>query len=327
MVKEWSPLKEEIRQLYQIEKKPLHEVMRLVKGKHRFHASERSYRSQLRKWGYMKYSTESFPNPRVRNPRLVQVGRSSVHRQSSATDTSTSYPRTASFPSDMSFAAVHTSSLNDLYHGPADTTMMDTGGLPLADLNPLDLNQQDSEGKTRLHRATINGSMDEIKELLHSGAAVHLKDFLGNEPLQYAVGALNSKATDLLLRFGANANTKGNMGYSPLHLAVEHGAILDKLLFHGAAPCAQDDEGNTPLHIAISTPSAYSKHPKSVIDSLLRSGSDVNLANKAGITPFHKLLGHIVATPAWSNSCRRFSTLVPTFCLTCRATKHHSRSF
>ena len=169
--------------------------------------------------------------------------------------------------------------------------MMDTGGLPLADLNPLDLNQQDSEGKTRLHRATINGSVDEIKELLHSGAAVHLKDFLGNEPLQYAVGALNSEATDLLLRFGANANTKGSMSYSPLHFAVQQGAILDKLLFHGAAPCAQDDEGNTPLHIAISTPSAYSEHPKSVIDSLLSSGSDVNLANKAGITPFHKLLG------------------------------------
>jgi len=39
MVKDWTALQEEIRKLYHVENKPLIEVMRLVKGKHGFHAS------------------------------------------------------------------------------------------------------------------------------------------------------------------------------------------------------------------------------------------------------------------------------------------------
>jgi hypothetical protein len=39
MVKNWEPLKEEIKKLYHTEDKPLKEVMRLIKGKYDFHAS------------------------------------------------------------------------------------------------------------------------------------------------------------------------------------------------------------------------------------------------------------------------------------------------
>lgn len=39
MVKDWEPLRDEIRTLYQVENNPLSEVMRLVKGKHGFIAS------------------------------------------------------------------------------------------------------------------------------------------------------------------------------------------------------------------------------------------------------------------------------------------------
>jgi hypothetical protein len=39
MPKEWDDVKEEIRKLYKTENKTLLEVMRLMKGKHGFHAS------------------------------------------------------------------------------------------------------------------------------------------------------------------------------------------------------------------------------------------------------------------------------------------------
>jgi len=39
MAKDWDVLQEEIKKLYHIEDKPLKEVMRLIKGRHGFHAS------------------------------------------------------------------------------------------------------------------------------------------------------------------------------------------------------------------------------------------------------------------------------------------------
>jgi hypothetical protein len=39
MVKNWTGVKEDIKRLYEVENKPLSEVMRLIKGLHGFHAS------------------------------------------------------------------------------------------------------------------------------------------------------------------------------------------------------------------------------------------------------------------------------------------------
>jgi hypothetical protein len=39
MVKDWTGVKGDIKRLYDVENKPLSEVMRLIKGLHGFHAS------------------------------------------------------------------------------------------------------------------------------------------------------------------------------------------------------------------------------------------------------------------------------------------------
>ncbi|KAF4869420.1 hypothetical protein CGCSCA1_v011317 [Colletotrichum siamense] len=67
MTKDWDPLRDEIKQLYHVENRKLTEVMRIIHGRHDFKASERSYRAKLRKWGYMKYSTQDFPKPNRRS--------------------------------------------------------------------------------------------------------------------------------------------------------------------------------------------------------------------------------------------------------------------
>ncbi|KAK0701908.1 hypothetical protein B0T26DRAFT_757881 [Lasiosphaeria miniovina] len=59
MVKDWTLVHDEICRLYYQDNRPLAEVRRLVKGKFGVIASERSYRTQLVKWGYTKYNTQA----------------------------------------------------------------------------------------------------------------------------------------------------------------------------------------------------------------------------------------------------------------------------
>lgn len=148
------------------------------------------------------------------------------------------------------------------------------------------LGERDSDGKTQLHRATINKTIGQVRSLLSVGVAVDAKDHAGNEPLHYAVIAHEPEILKLLLLFGADVNARGHLGRSPLHLAVSDKEFVHDLLRYGAIVSSQDDKGDTPLHLALS----YGRYDQSIIDTLVKSGSDVNLANHAGITPFHKLL-------------------------------------
>jgi len=156
----------------------------------------------------------------------------------------------------------------------------------------LNINEGDDQGRTRLHRAVIDGEVAEVRQLLFSGAAVNLKDGQGDEPLRYAIFDRNPELVDLLLRFGAGVETRSHLGHRPLHLAVTSKAILDRLLTLGAASSPQDGMGNTPLHLAVSELSAASQlpGPDTVFDSLIAAGANLNLPNMAGFTPFHTLL-------------------------------------
>jgi ankyrin repeat protein len=152
----------------------------------------------------------------------------------------------------------------------------------------LSINGQDIEGKTQLHRAAIQASMNEIRSLLINGAAVNIKDHSGNEPLHYAVISGNLVIVKDLLRFGADCNASGESGRSPLHLATSNLEIVAALLLNGATASAQDHNGDTPLHLLL--PMELENHAIfTTIEKLVSSGSDINLANSAGFTPFHRL--------------------------------------
>ncbi|KAJ6261035.1 hypothetical protein Dda_3700 [Drechslerella dactyloides] len=302
MAKDWAPLQEDIKRLSQVEGRPLKDVMRVIKGIHNFHASERSYRTQLKKWGYMKYNTAGHPVPTNSNQRMKQSARpQSFSLAPAAASASTSIPmalndnttvtQTATTPFhlfdinalDSNFSTLGSHSVQSLaptfrYPDPSPPA------IPPA-WNPLGLDEQDREGKTLLHRAISGDTLEQVRSLLNAGAAVNIKDHTGNEPLHYAVLQNKSEMVKLLLRFGANVNARGNEGCSPLHLAASETGLLKILLEHGADASSRDAAGDTPLHYALSLLLDPGR-----IRLLVRNSADINLANNQGVTAFSKLL-------------------------------------
>jgi ankyrin repeat protein len=153
----------------------------------------------------------------------------------------------------------------------------------------LGLNEQGNDGTTLLHRATIDKSLDQVKTLLFDGAAIDVNDSSGYQPLHYAIISDHMEIFKLLLQFGADVNAKGRLGWSPIHLALSNKQMVDLLLQQGASVSSQDDKGDTALHLAFSNPS-FNSGSNSVKYQLLSSEPDLNIANRAGLTPFHTLL-------------------------------------
>jgi ankyrin repeat protein len=155
---------------------------------------------------------------------------------------------------------------------------------------PLDL-VKDHSGKTLLHHAVIDKNKEQVQTLLHAGGAVNVKDYAANDPLHYAAMAADPEIVDLLVRFGADINAKGQLGRSPLHMAVSvpSGPVVDALIKAGAEVSSQDDKGDTPLHLVLAQPSSTAQ-VKGLVNTLLQARADVNIANAAGFTSFHKAL-------------------------------------
>src|SRR5271155_2766822 len=82
------------------------------------------------------------------------------------------------------------------------------------------LNTQDSNGRTPLHRAVINGSVKEVERCLSSGAAVDILDSDGDQPLHLAAAGAFQEIVRLLLKYGADVDAKGHGGKSPLHMSL-----------------------------------------------------------------------------------------------------------
>ncbi|KIW65942.1 hypothetical protein PV04_08155 [Phialophora macrospora] len=292
MAKDWEPLHDEIRELYHVKDKPLAEVMRIVKGKHGFVASERSYRTQLLKWGYSKHSTQKSPRPYgkklVAPVRRVQGFSSSM----ASANIPVSLP---GIPTEV--PAFDPNGGHMMHHfGMQTNSMMHLADTQFSDFDhdlPLDLVQpvKDHSGKTLLHLAVIDQNKGQVQTLLHAGGAVNVKDYAANDPLHYAVMAADPAIVDLLVRFGADINAKGQLGRSPLHMAVSvtSGPVVDALIKAGAEVSSQDDKGDTPLHLALAHPSSTDQ-VQGLVKSLLQARADLNIANAAGFTPFHKAL-------------------------------------
>ena len=87
----------------------------------------------------------------------------------------------------------------------------------------------------------------------------------------------------LLINYGAKLDVVSELGYSPLHAAVESGDsdIVALLLCHGADPNAMTSEKATPLHYAVIKGNIL------IIRILLENGANPNLQTNDGYTPLH----------------------------------------
>lgn len=112
-----------------------------------------------------------------------------------------------------------------------------------------DLNARDKEGKTPLHHAAIDGSIETVKKLLAQGADVNAKTKIGNTALHAAAYQGNAKLIAILLKSKADVNAVNKYVETPLHMAVtrDQTEAVRLLLKGGAKPNLLNEDGETPM--------------------------------------------------------------------------------
>ncbi|KAK1465685.1 hypothetical protein CMEL01_11677 [Colletotrichum melonis] len=322
MTKDWDPLRGEIQQLYQVENRKLIEVMRIIQGRHSFKASERSYRAQMRKWGYMKYSTQDFPKPN-RDPhparkRLAPSSATKGVRAASALPVAADTfnprhpparidPELLPLPgaTDSSYmngadslnTGIHLSQSFEHNVGPDASWPANTV-----------FHQSTNDRRTDLHLAALGQDEQQVQRLLFDGFSVKDEDNVSYQPLHYAVAGGSENIVSLLIKYGADVNAKGQLGRSPLHLAVSKSHFAHHLLTAGADTDLQDENGDTPVHLAVldfrQNKGIYSgQRFASALYAMIDAKCDLNLSNSAGLTPFHGLLTQSPST-SWGDITR-----------------------
>ncbi len=144
----------------------------------------------------------------------------------------------------------------------------------------MDVNTDDGEDSTLLHKAVEAGQTDIVRLLLWRGANVHAHDFYDTVPLHAAAWQEDPTILNLLLAYGADPNRVWEGEDKPLHSAARCGRVrnMEILLAHGAKLEAKGFERETALTVA-----ATEGHQPAV-RFLLERGANVHAQDGSGET-------------------------------------------
>ncbi|XP_019485956.1 PREDICTED: ankyrin repeat and death domain-containing protein 1A isoform X2 [Hipposideros armiger] len=117
-----------------------------------------------------------------------------------------------------------------------------------------------------LHYATLSGSEDMARALIHAGGCTNLADH-GASPIHLAVRHNFPALVQLLINAGSDLDATDNRQQTPLHLAAEHAwqDIAEILLVEGVNLNLRDKQGKTALAVA-----ARSNHV-SLVDMIIKA--------------------------------------------------------
>jgi ankyrin repeat protein len=140
------------------------------------------------------------------------------------------------------------------------------------------LNAKTMEGEYPLEFAARLCGIECVRPLLDQGADIESKGYGGQTPLAAAV--YRPDVVKLLLDRGANIEAKDNGGSTALHEAASAGNLdaINLLLDRGANIEAKASDGSTPLF------RAEYQHPDA-LRLLLERGADMEVVTKSGRTP------------------------------------------
>lgn len=171
-----------------------------------------------------------------------------------------------------------------------------------------------------LHAAVVGGRASEVEELVQAGGDIEARDGNGRTPLVVATFRRDTAAARALLQAGANPNALDNQSYDALTVAAVQGdiAMLKLLLASGAnARAITSPYGGTALiaaahrgHVAVVEALIAAKAPvnhvnnlgwtalieaivlgdgseryQQIVDALIRSEADLNLADRNSMKP------------------------------------------
>jgi len=138
-----------------------------------------------------------------------------------------------------------------------------------------------------LFESVKGNDIDKVKKLIEQGVNINAEDYIGWRPLHWAVHKGNINITELLVKAGAEINSKTKTQCdTPLHIAAwENYPDIAKLLIkHGADLNAENMYGIAPIHYVV-----QHNNPE-VVDFFIKNGADVNARDKCGWTPLHYVI-------------------------------------
>jgi ankyrin repeat protein len=141
--------------------------------------------------------------------------------------------------------------------------------------------------------AVIGNKEQEVRELLNGDVLIDgdelINDYMFDmTPLMWAVQHGYIAVAELLVHSGANCESSGIAGSTPLHLAVVNG-IPDMVSIFTPFYMnmdAKDNLGNTALHSILRDPN-YLDNRNIILQLLIDNGADVNARNNSRDTPLH----------------------------------------
>lgn len=142
--------------------------------------------------------------------------------------------------------------------------------------------ETDKGASTPLHWASTWNQPEAALLLIRAGANMESRTDNGATPLHWAAYRNSTGVADLLIRFGADITSKSSKGYSPLHwAAIGDGSDVAKLLIAQKVDvnAIASEGGVTPLHCAIR------KQSRAILPILLENGADLYRESSDGSRP------------------------------------------
>ena len=105
-----------------------------------------------------------------------------------------------------------------------------------------------NDGHTPLHKASYDGDMKKVNELIDEGANINAEDVIRMTPLHYSCINGHLNVINTLLDMGADVNARDDIQSTPLHYACNgHMDVFMTLVNRGADVNAENVHGYAPI--------------------------------------------------------------------------------